>query len=199
MNKRCPDSNSITFVYWCKLEHVPETSPGTKQKEKIMKPQNYKKLIALAAFVLCIATTGFANGAFAAGFGVKIDCHGDDGYPRWSESNGPIIITAQVNNAWITLTRNLVITNSMCTVEDGVFVTYPAFSWDIVQKIKIENTSTDGLFMDRVFLTNSSGTIKDSWGVDNNIGYCLSTEAEDPESWAYCWNATFYPSRTFTP
>ena len=160
-----------------------------------MKTTSFRGWFTAAAFLLC--TTVFANAASAAGFGVIIDCHGDGGYPTWSESNGPITIKAYINGAWVTVASNFSISNSQCTVEDGVYKTFPAFSWDIVDKIKISNGGTDGLFMDVVYLTDASGTKKIRWGVDNNIGYCLSTEKEGPETWAYCWNAQFYTSLNF--
>ena len=151
----------------------------------------------LAALALCIATTSFAGDALAAGFKVVIDCHGDDGYPTWSESNGPLTIQAHINGAWVTVASNFSISNAECLVEDGVTKSYPAFSWDIVDSLKISNSGNDALFMDRVFLADSSGVKKVYWGIDNNIGYCLSQEEEGPETWAYCWNSRFYTSLTF--
>lgn len=161
-----------------------------------MDTQKFTKL--LTAFALCIATTSFANDGLAAGFKVIIDCHGDDGHPVWSESSGPLTIKAYINGAWVTVASDFSISNAQCLVEDGVTKSYPAFSWDLVDSLRIRNDGNDALFMDRVFLADSSGTKKASWGIDNNIGYCLSQEEEGPETWAYCWNTRFYKALQFS-
>ena len=166
-----------------------------KKGNKVRTHNKFAKLLATVA--LCIATTGFAGNGLAAGFKVIIDCHGDDGYPTWSESGGPITIKAYVNGAWVTVASNFSISNAQCIVEDGVTKSYPAFSWDVVEKLKITNDGNDALFMDRVFLADSDGVQKVYWGIDNNIGYCLSQQEEGPETWAYCWNTRFYTGITF--
>lgn len=156
-----------------------------------MKTWNTTKFVA--AIVFCAATTGFANDALAYNWAINIDCHGDNGNPGWASSQGPITVEVKINNVWTQLGSY---EGLICNVEDAFYFGSWSFSWQDVAQLRISNSGNDMFWIDQVFLRDSNQTVRWSAGIDNNFGYCLSAETEDPS--AYCWNGRSYRSLTWT-
>jgi hypothetical protein len=160
---------------------------------------NIAKLFAPVA-VISLGFLGLASDASAdaAGFKVKIDCHGTNGLPTWSETTNNVKIIAYVNGYPITLRSPAPVTPAQCNVEDGITVSYAAFSAPDVDKIIVSIDGSDAFWMDNVTLVNYDGKTEKKWGVENNVGYCISTNSADGAN-AYCLDGKSPASKTFTP
>lgn len=150
-----------------------------------------KTVLPLASLV---CTLGFASSA-AANYAITLDNYGTSGLPTWAGTSGDITIETKINGTWddvCVLEPSSRLENHWCYVTSG-------FEWDDVDGIRISTDSGDGFWLDQFHLWEYNGpwdyTVRRTWGIDNNTGWCFSTDSEDPSQ--YCYNG-WASTRTWT-
>lgn len=136
--------------------------------------------IAVLAF---LAHAGGATGsARADGVAIHIDCHGTNGVPDWAASNTPIRIILHLYNGYGGEELDLgpdVIDPYFCSHEGGYTVWYYRITADEMYGVTVHADGSDALFIDTIRLTDlDTGNWWQS-GVDNTVGYCVSTQPSD--------------------
>lgn len=147
----------------------------------------------LALLFLCGNFTSTAH----AYFQIKYDFGTPDNLPEWGWSEDRFYVYAKINNSWIQV-DSLRQLNPTPGSGWGAFGISQPWTAKDVQAIAIEVTgfSFDALWIDRLALADSNGTIVSSWGADNLIGYCFSADPSDGNN-PWCWNNRAYTSITF--
>lgn len=145
-------------------------------------------------FFAFIFTMFFAVTSANAGYGILLDCHGDDGIPWWADGD-PMEIYVRINGVW---DRVHTLPFPDCSEDDSYYIPVAAFSWQEVGKIKIRaaDGSINMAWFDKVMLTDANELIRVQWGVDDNTGYCISDE--DEGSNIYCKNGQAYKAWIFS-
>lgn len=175
-----------------------------------MKNRTLRNLITLCA--ACIAAIGLAGSAVAYTndhVSICVDTEGVNGYPTWAGTNSTVKVEAKVGATWYTFYEG-----PMNSVTE--WYNCPAISWLLcwesddftyfdISSIRFTTYGGDALFFDRVILAGEEVYPQGApywdettiWGINNNSGYCLSTQAEDAAARAYCHDGQFISQRTF--
>jgi len=136
-----------------------------------------------AAGLLLAGSLGFVGEAHA-NFTVRIDCRGDGGLPTWSATRDTITVYAMILGWWVKVGSKVM---DDCSTENSQLISYsgPAYAHD-VSRLIISTNGTNNFWIDEFALLNQAGDKFDSWGVDNDVGYCLSKNFAEGNT-PYCW------------
>jgi hypothetical protein len=141
------------------------------------------KKYLLPVGVLLLSAFGIANSA-KANYAITLDNNGTSGIPTWAATSGTVTIYTKINGVWAEVCE---VNPSFIHEAHWCFV-QGVFEWDDVKGVWMTFDSGDGLFLDQWSLWRWDGpltyTVKKTVGVDNNAGWCMSTDAEDPSQ--YC-------------
>jgi hypothetical protein len=150
-----------------------------------MKPTNL-----FAALGLFAVLAGFRPTAHAE-FTVIIDCMGNGGQPDWAASFDDIRVHARIRGYWVELPRS----PGTCRINDGWLFYQLGFNVSDIDPafgLKVTTNGTDALFIDKLTLWQDhciqfgvGCTRKQTWGVNNNVGYCVSEDSSDGNN-AFC-------------
>ena len=143
------------------------------------------KLVAALAF--CVSALSMMGTAQAAGFSVRLDCHGTNGLPSWAATSDVITVSARINGFYNVL-GSVVPGANWCDGEDEISFSLAAFSAADVDMVRVTTTGSNSFWMDQVTLRDSTSGAEYHWGVDNNVGYCVSRTASDGNN-SYCFDA----------
>lgn len=123
-----------------------------------------------------------------AGYGILLDCHGDNDNPWWSTGDD-IEVYVYINSVWDHVHT---LDFPDCSEDDNYYIPVGSFTWQEVEKIKLRaaSGSIDMVWFDKVTLTDADEITRVQWEVDNNTGYCVSDE--DEGSNIYCKNGKAY-------
>jgi len=143
-------------------------------------------LIASAA---CVGLTGLASEAHAAtNFYLYLDCHSATNVPTstWADTSATVYaeigytavsrdITwdATYTMSWSQATKQCAYENSM----QGSFssTNLPNWNYGTLNYVRVwMNTTSNGLWLDKVILKNTTAGTSVQWGSDDTIGYCVS-------------------------
>jgi hypothetical protein len=142
----------------------------------------------LAAVTLALVM-GVAPTAFARGFGVRVDCRGNGGNPSWSASNDTISVMVLIRDKWEKVAAKKM---SACGDDNSQSFYVDAFEATDIKGIALVNFGKDTFWVDDLEIWYGNFQhLAWSWGVDNNVGVCLSAQASDGDS-AHCYNGTAY-------
>lgn len=154
--------------------------------------KSLNRLVAALAF--CVSAMGMMGTAHAAGFSVRLDCHGTNGLPDWAATSNVITVSAKINGFYNVL-GSIVPGASWCDGEDEIVFSLASFSAADVDMIRVTTSGSNSFWMDRVTLRDTTSGAQHYWGVDNNVGYCTSTSPADG-AYSYCYDgvakATWY-------
>jgi hypothetical protein len=140
----------------------------------------------IAALGLFAALTAFSPKAHAD-FTVIIDCRGASGQPTWAPSFDGIRVHAFITAtaSWKELPR----APGTCRIDDGWIFHQAGLDVDDIHPgvgLKVTTNGSDALFIDKLTLwqhhCSQAGvgcTKEQQWGVDNNVGYCVSETPSD--------------------
>lgn len=177
---------------------------------------SHRKLkTTLAGCAFFIAAIGIANTSYALGFTIALDTMGMGGYPTWAGTTSTVTIEAQINNSWLVVYVGPIEELDEPNPVDTYFgynkheFRYPAFNFSDVTAVRISIDGGDALFLDQVHLYGDLWVRGDpphtwwwdpakTWGVDDNTGFCLSTEYENASALAYCYQGKVGWRWTFT-
>lgn len=154
------------------------------------------KLLVIVAFYVAVSSVSTAQASVL----VVIDCHGTGGNPNWSHTSSSISATVRIqshNNQMRQYTSNtqyVTVPASKCDQDGEVaFWLFSFTAYDVAQ-VAVTTSGSDAFWIDRVTLYESESTSSvyvpnpttaAQWGIDNNFGYCLSTDANDGAN-SYC-------------
>lgn len=141
----------------------------------------------VAALAFCVAATGMMGSAQAAGFSVRLDCHGTNGLPSWAPTSDTITVSARINGFYNVL-GSVTPGASWCNGEDEIYFSFAAFSAADVDRIRVTTDGDNSFWIDQVILRDTTTGGERHWGVDNNVGYCASTNFADG-AYSYCQGA----------
>ncbi|MBN2525051.1 MAG: hypothetical protein JXR76_01575 [Deltaproteobacteria bacterium] len=176
-----------------------------------MKNQTFRNVIAIcAACIVAIGLTGSANAFSNDHVSICVDTYGVNGYPTWAGTNSSVKVEAKVGSTWYTFYQGAIneveewynmpaLATNICWESDE-------FTYYEVSEIRFTTYGGDALFFDRVILAGEERYPQGTpywdevkiWGVNNNSGYCLSTQTENEAARAYCHDGQFLNQRTFT-
>jgi hypothetical protein len=137
-------------------------------------------LIALSVLAIGLSTTAHAS------FGVYIDCHGGSGFPNWASTSNTVTTYVKVNGN-LTWFDSRTVPASMCDHENGFSFTSSRWSGYDVSGIQVQISGNDAFFIDKIMLVDGATWHIWQWGVDNTLGFCLSTAPSDGNN-PYCLN-----------
>lgn len=149
-----------------------------------MKAHSASKVLAVFSFLAVL--TGFAGGA-SADFKIRIDCHGDNGLPTWAATSDTISVGVRKGNAWINVGN--VSSPISCSTEDSIILTKVGMDISEISEVKITTSGDDTFWIDRMSLLIGVNQVVKTWGTDNNVGYCVSTDSADGAS-SNCYQTT---------
>ena len=152
-----------------------------------------RKFAALAVFG--IVTAGFTGNAQADEIRVRLDNYLNPSAHSYAGSVGPITVYIRFENEvynWGSMTKTL---NSISGSHDYVFNVSGKDAYDI-EVITITMWSTDLFILDQLELYTEGGSRITYWGVDNDAGYCFSSEGADGDN-HHCHDDTARTSRAF--
>jgi len=165
-----------------------------------------RQLQRLAIGALFAASVGMADQAHAT-FSVVLDCYGTGGNPDWSQSNNKITVTALMTNGVLLNLGSVVPRYQYCRSEGSApFFVNGDYLATQVQWIHVTTNGKDNFWIDRVQLWDGSWfhrstgailTLVTQWGINNNVGYCISKQASDGYDNPFCFETVATPSRTF--
>lgn len=144
------------------------------------KPMN--RLVAALAF--CVSAMAMMGTAQAAGFSVRLDCHGTNGLPDWAPTSNVITVSARINGFYNVL-GSVIPGANWCDGEDELFFSLASFSAADVDRIRVTTNGSNSFWIDQVILRDTTSGAEHYWGVDNNVGYCASTSPADG-AYSYC-------------
>jgi hypothetical protein len=136
---------------------------------------------------ILLGSAGFADDASAAtGYIVQSDCNGTGGVPSWANTSNQITVEIYVNEGWVLMSGAGA--HSNCANEKSFSIVFSGFP---VTKVRVTTNGSDAYWIDDISLYgfNSAigGTVSliKTWGIDNNSGYCVSTDPADVEAQCY--------------
>jgi hypothetical protein len=141
-----------------------------------------RTLTLLAPFVFAVGLSTTAH----ASFGVYIDCHGTNGVPNWTSTSNTVTTFVKVNGNWTWIDARPV-SASMCDHENGFSFSYSGFSGYDVSTIEMQISGNDAFWIDKIMLLDGATWHTWQWGIDNTLGFCLSTDPSDGKN-QYCLN-----------
>jgi hypothetical protein len=146
-----------------------------------------KRYFSLLSLFTLLLALGFTGSAAARGFGVRVDCRGNGGNPTWAPTSDLVIVMVMINGEWFGVRSGPL---TKCTDDRSNSFYIDAFEAKDITQIAVINYGADAFWMDDLEIWYGNfERLAWSAGVDNNVGYCLSTEKSDGNS-AYCHDGT---------
>jgi hypothetical protein len=157
----------------------------SKLMEMPMKVHTMTRVFAAFAFALALA--GVGGSAHASGFAVKIDCHGSNNLPDWAHTTNTITVKALIRGFYNTI-GTFVPTQAQCAQEDQIRFGFAAFSGFDVESIQFSTNGSNVFWLDEFVLGDIDTRTEWRWGIDNNVGFCFSTQPADGQN-SFCSGA----------
>lgn len=153
--------------------------------------KSISKLVMAVAFGMGLsAVTSEAHASFT----MQVDCYGNNGQPSWATTTNGISFQAKINGYWEELAYGSI---ASCPYDDSYAFWSPAFNESNVTALRVTTNGSDTFWIDKAALWSGYLSTKvASWGVNNNVGYCISEDYSDGNN-AYCWNGGAFDPFTF--
>ena len=158
----------------------------------ITKTSSFAFLVAAAAVV---ASSTLAPAQAHASYSVNIDCTGfPNAIPNWAGTVNTITVKAHKKNGTVKQLFSGVISNSSCITFGNIIQGFDTDSMSNVKKISVTTNGNDAFWIDSLWLNNGSSFI--TWGVQNQIGWCVSTDPADGNN-SHCEQAKAFTTWDF--
>lgn len=144
------------------------------------------RLFALCAFGAVLVHIDTAR----ADFCISVDCHGNDGLPGWAKTGNTITVESWFQSFDTERKYTWSFVPDQCSDDHWWDICYATSAYPAgIERIRISTNGHNAFWIDKVWLSAErlryTGDGKFQWGVDNNRGWCLSTDASDGNN-AYC-------------
>jgi hypothetical protein len=151
---------------------------------------------SMATLAFCLGSLGMMSTARAASFDVMIDCHGTGGVPSWAHTPNIISVFMEIDGSEFLL-RAFTVPASACDQEDEIWIeNIPGVTGFDVDRLIVRTNGSNTFWIDQMKLIDDGTGTTWTWGVDNTVGYCVSTSA-DAGSSPHCTQGVAVPNWFF--